>query len=60
MDSATIWGTIAGLTVLGGLLSYKAARRAGKGWLAGFLIGFLVALVVVVLLSLVATLLLPN
>jgi hypothetical protein len=60
MDFTTIlWSVIAALAVLGGWLSYRAARRTGKGSLAGCLIGFLVALVVIVLLSLIATLLLP-
>jgi len=60
MDSGAIWAVIAAVAVLGGWLSYKAARRAGKGSAARFLIAFVVALAVILLTSLIVTLLQPR
>jgi len=57
MDFGPIWGIIAALAVVGGWLSYRTARRAGRGTAAGCLIGFLITLAIIVLLSMIVTLL---
>lgn len=57
MDTGVIWGVIAILAVLGGWLSYRSARRAGKGSAIGCLIAFVVTVAVILVLTAIVTLL---
>jgi tryptophan-rich sensory protein len=55
MNGGMIWAIIAVVAVVGGWLSYSAARKAGKASATGFLIAFLVVFALIVVLSLIAT-----
>lgn len=57
MTAGIVWGVIAVLAVLGGWLSYRRARRAGKGTAIGCLIAFVVTIAVILVLTAIVTLL---
>lgn len=57
MEAGIVWGAIAVLAVLGGWLSYRRARKAGKGSARGCLIAFVVTVAVILVLTAIVTLL---